>query len=80
MNKSVTNFKKVDVIKSPIFEDEKSSQSYQKNNQSQQKYNQSQQRNPDLIASHIKQSYALLDSLQTIAVQKNVLKIENVLY
>ena len=38
--------------------------------------NQSQLKNQDMIASQIMQSYALLDSLQTIAVQKQVFRIK----
>ena len=37
---------------------------------------QSQLKNQNMIASQIMQSYALLDSLQTIAVQKQVFRIK----
>ena len=37
---------------------------------------QSRLKEPTMIASQIMQSYALLDSLQTIVVQKQVFKIE----
>ena len=72
MNKSLSNFKKADLSRSPIFEDKKMF--------IQQETSPSQLKNPDMITSHIKQSYALLDSLQTIMVQKKVFeKIKNIL-